>query len=115
MIRHFSDESADFVWAWGITPPDLSKPRGVQAYEIFERMEQMLAAEGMTFANVVRTWLYIDRVCEWYGEFNAARSAFFETRHVFETFLPASTGIGSANLEGAALVAKCLRAAAGIA
>ena len=62
----------------------------------------------MTFAHVVRTWLYIDRVCEWYGEFNAARSAFFESRNVFHTVLPASTGIGSANLDGAAITAGAI-------
>ena len=104
MIRHFSDESADFIWAWGITPPDLSKPRGEQAYEIFEKMERMLAEDGMTFANVVRTWFYNDRINDWYAEFNAARTRFFESRRVFETFLPASTGIGHANPLGAALV-----------
>ena len=104
MIRHFSDESADFIWAWGITPPDLSKPRGEQAYEIFEKMERMLAEDGMTFANIVRTWFYNDNINDWYAEFNAARTRFFESRRVFETFLPASTGIGHANPLGAALV-----------
>ena len=104
MIRRFSDNSADFVWAWGITPPDLSKPRGVQASEIFEEIERMLSAEGMTFANVVRTWFYNDRINDWYAEFNAARTRFFESRKVFETFLPASTGIGHPNPFGAALV-----------
>ena len=104
MIRHFSDESADFIWAWGITPPDLSKPRGEQAYEIFEKMERMLAEDGMSFANIVRTWFYNDNINDWYAEFNAARTRFFESRRVFETFLPASTGIGHANPLGAALV-----------
>ena len=105
MIRHFEDDSAEFVWAWGITPPDLGKPRGVQASEIFERLEQLLADHGMTFANVVRTWFYNDRINDWYAEFNAARTRFFESRRVFETFLPASTGIGHPNPFSAALVA----------
>ena len=105
MIRKFEDDSARYVWAWGIVPPDLSRPRGVQAAEIFEEIERMLAAEGMTFANVVRTWFYNDRINDWYAEFNAARTKFFESRKVFETFLPASTGIGHPNPFGAALIA----------
>ena len=103
MIRHFSDDSAEFVWAWGLVPPDPSKPRGVQTTELFETMEKLLAGYGMTFANVVRTWFYNDRINDWYAEFNAARSRFFESRNVFETFLTASTGIGHSNPFGVAL------------
>lgn len=101
----WSDDDADYCLQAGVLPPDLSAPRGEQASAVFREMEYLLSKAGMTFANVVRTWLYIDKVCEWYGEFNAARSAFFEARNVFETFLPASTGIGSANLDGAAITA----------
>lgn len=99
-------ETADarFCLLAGVMPPDISVPRGVQAAAVFPEMERLLCEAGFSFANVVRTWIYIDRVCEWYNEFNAARSSFFESRHVFETFLPASTGIGCANIDGAALV-----------
>jgi len=105
MIRCFEDADASFVWAWGIVPPDLSKPRGEQATELFGEIERLLGERGMTFANVVRTWFYNDDINDWYAEFNAARTRFFESRHVFETFLPASTGIGHPNPFGAALVA----------
>ncbi len=101
----YEDDDARYLLAAGVLPADLAAPRGAQATSVFEELERLLAEEGMTFANVVRTWLYIDEVCDWYGEFNAARSAFFTTRKVFETFLPASTGIGCANVDGAALVA----------
>ena len=104
----WEDAHAVYCCLAGVLPPDLSAPRGAQAAAIFPEMEALLAEAGMTFANVVRTWLYIDRVCEWYGEFNAARSAFFESRNVFNTFLPASTGIGSANLDGAAITAGAI-------
>ena len=115
LLRHgrtvglvWEDAHAVYCSLAGVLPPDLSAPRGAQAAAIFPEMESLLAEAGMTFANVVRTWLYIDRVCEWYGEFNAARSAFFESRNVFNTFLPASTGIGSANLDGAAITAGAI-------
>jgi len=104
----WENDDAVYLMAAGVLPPDLSAARGAQAAAIFPALEQILAEADMTFAHVVRTWLYIDRVCEWYGEFNAARSAFFETRHVFDTFLPASTGIGSPNVDGAALCAGAI-------
>ena len=104
----WEDDLAIYCNLAGVLPPDLNAPRGAQAAAIFPEMESLLAEAGMTFAHVVRTWLYIDRVCEWYGEFNAARSAFFESRNVFNTFLPASTGIGSANLDGAAITAGAI-------
>ena len=104
----WEDDVATYCCLAGVLPPDLNAPRGAQAAAIFPEMESLLAEAGMTFAHVVRTWLYIDRVCEWYGEFNAARSAFFESRNVFNTFLPASTGIGSANLDGAAITAGAI-------
>ncbi len=104
----WEDSRAVYCSLAGVLPPDLAAPRGAQAAAIFPEMEALLAEAGMTFAHVVRTWLYIDRVCEWYGEFNAARSAFFESRNVFNTFLPASTGIGSANLDGAAITAGAI-------
>lgn len=104
----YEDDEALYLLAAGVQPADLAAPRGAQATSVFEELESILAEEHLTFANVVRTWLYIDNVCDWYGEFNAARSAFFTTRHVFETFLPASTGIGCANVDGAALVAGAI-------
>ena len=104
----WSDDDADWCFLAGVEPADILAPRGEQAASVFLQLEAYLAKAGMTFADVVRTWLYIDRVCEWYGEFNAARSSFFEKRNVFNTFLPASTGIGSANLEGAAIVSGAI-------
>ena len=101
-------DEAQFCLVAGVMPPDIAAPRGAQAAAVFPEVERILGEAGFSFAQVVRTWIYIDKVCEWYGEFNAARSAFFETRRVFETFLPASTGIGSANLDGAALVMGAL-------
>ena len=101
----WTDDDADYCMIAGVLPPDLSASRGEQASAAFLQLENVLSEAGMAFANVVRTWLYIDNVCDWYGEFNAARTAFFNKRKVFETFLPASTGIGCANLDGAALTA----------
>ena len=98
-------DSAQWLFAAGVLPPDLSMSRVGQAEAIFPELAGLLEEAGMAFSNVVRTWFYVDRICEWYGEFNAARSRYFDAHDVFKTFLPASTGIGSANADGAALCA----------
>jgi enamine deaminase RidA (YjgF/YER057c/UK114 family) len=71
-------------------------------------MERALSLAGMEFTDVVRTWFFVDRILEWYGDFNAVRSRFFEDRHLFHRVLPASTGVGTSNSAGAALIADVL-------
>jgi enamine deaminase RidA (YjgF/YER057c/UK114 family) len=68
-------------------------------------MEEALCQADMTFLDVARTWLYLDRILEWYDELNAVRSAFFKERGVFDNLVPASTGVGSPNPNGTAIVA----------
>ena len=62
-----------------------------QAEELFERAEKALETEGLTFRDVVRTWLYIDEMERDYDDLNRVRTAFFERMGVDR--LPASTGI----------------------
>ena len=71
-------------------------------------METALQHANMDFSNVVRTWLYLDRLLSWYGEFNQSRTAFFKERGAFERLIPASTGIGASNPFGAALACGAL-------
>jgi enamine deaminase RidA (YjgF/YER057c/UK114 family) len=92
----------------GITTCDISRDRTQQAWQTFEAIEDALAHANMDWSHVVRTWLFIDRILEWYGEFNAARTAFYKDRGVFERLLPASTGIGGSNPRGAAVLAAAL-------
>ena len=102
------DAEAEYCLMAGLLPPDMSKSREEQAKEIFPEIENVLKEAGFSFDDVVRTWFYVDKVCEWYGAFNSARSDYFEARGVFDHFLPASTGIGVANIDGAALVAGAI-------
>jgi len=74
----------------------------------FEQIEAALQKADMDFSHVMRTWYYVDDLLTWYDEFDAARTAFFQTRGVFDRLLPASTCIGAANPEGAALVSGVL-------
>ncbi len=101
----YEDDNAVYALLAGVLPSDLGAARAGQAASLFENIEAALKTAGMTFANVVRTWLYMDRILEWYDPFNRARDAFFTSRKVFGGFVPASTGIGTANLAGAAIAA----------
>jgi enamine deaminase RidA (YjgF/YER057c/UK114 family) len=101
----YEDEHADYCLLTGVLPPDLNASREAQTTAVFEMIEDVLRDEGMTFAQVARTWLYMDRILDWYDPFNRARDAFFHSRKVYDGLVPASTGIGSANLYGSAITA----------
>lgn len=101
----YHDAFAEYCLLTGVLPPDLSAAPEVQTTAVFEGIEDALSEAGMTFANVARTWLYMDRILDWYDPFNRARDAFFRSRNVYDGLVPASTGIGSANLCGSAITA----------
>jgi len=101
----YHDEYAEYCLLTGVLPHDLSASREAQTTAVFEGIEDALGDAGMTFANVARTWLYMDKILEWYEPFNRARDAFFRSRKVYDGLVPASTGIGSANLCGSAITA----------
>lgn len=100
----FEDADATYCLLGDLRPDDLSRPKPEQAWQAFEKMETALAACGMAFSHVVRTWLYLDDLLTWYDEFNAVRTRFFRERGVFSGLVPASTGIGVSNPAGAALI-----------
>ncbi len=102
----YEDAHARYALLGGLIPRDVAAPRIDQTQDVFLQMEEALGSVGMDFSHVVRTWLYNDRLLEWYGEFNRARDAFFASRGVFDGLVPASTGIGSGNGAGAALQAR---------
>lgn len=104
----WSDEHADYCLLAGIVPTDLAKSRGEQTTECLERIESALAQAGMDFSHVARTWFYLDHLLDWYDEFNVARTAFFDRKGVMDGLIPASTGIGGGNPQGAALAAGAL-------
>lgn len=73
-------------------------------YATFELAEAVLAEVGLEFTDVARTWLYVDKILDIYGELNAARRRYFRDRGVFEKLVPASTGIGVPNTTAGRLV-----------
>lgn len=102
------DDDARYAILAGLLPADRSASRGAQARSVFERMDEALAPAGMNFYDIARTWLYCDRILEWYEELNRVRNAFFAERGVYDRLVPASTGVGTANPYGAALVGEAL-------
>jgi enamine deaminase RidA (YjgF/YER057c/UK114 family) len=104
----YEDDSASFCQLSGLKPVDTTATRREQARSLFERMAAALEMAGMQFTDTVRTWLYLDRLLEWYDEFNCVRTAFFKEQRVFDRMVPASTGIGAANPWGAAVLADLL-------
>lgn len=71
--------------------------RGAEAERMFESAARVIEAEGLSFqTDILRTWIYLDGILEWYDEFNRARSAVFLREGITspQGFLPASTGIG---------------------
>jgi enamine deaminase RidA (YjgF/YER057c/UK114 family) len=62
-----------------------------EAYDAFRTAEGLLAAAGMDFRDVVRTWLHVRDIDRDYAALNAARRAFFADRGIGRH--PASTGV----------------------
>jgi len=101
----FRDEHARYCCVGDLWADNRLASRTEQAQQTFDMMETVVKLADMDFSNVVRTWLYLDRLLEWYGPFNEVRDGFFRRRGVFDALVPASTGISGANPGGAAVAA----------
>lgn len=99
----YEDKDARYCRLSGVVPRDRGASRERQARGVFEALDALLARHGFTFAETVRTWFFLDRILDWYADFNAVRTAFLVERGVLGRVIPASTGIGAANPLGAAL------------
>ncbi len=99
----YEDDGARYCHLCGLLPTDLMASRGAQARSVFESAAAILKQNGFSFADTVRTWIYLDHLLEWYDDFNFIRTAFFNEIGVFNHIVPASTGIGAGNPFGAAI------------
>jgi enamine deaminase RidA (YjgF/YER057c/UK114 family) len=93
-----------------------------QAEEMFRKAEALLKSAGASFRDVVRTWIYVDKILEWYNEFNSVRNKCYtdfgllhngDVDNAEDIFLPASTGIDGKNPEGASTIMDILAIAKG--
>jgi enamine deaminase RidA (YjgF/YER057c/UK114 family) len=99
----YEDDCARYCRLHGLLPADLTASRCRQARSAFETAAAALVQNGFRFTDTVRIWIYLDRLLEWYDDFNAVRTAFFNETGIFERMVPASTGIGAGNPFGAAI------------
>ncbi|MDP6546149.1 MAG: RidA family protein [Phycisphaerae bacterium] len=104
----FQDDSARYCYLGDLWSGDRSASRTEQADQTFDMMEAAIKLGGMEFSNIVRTWLYLDELLQWYDPFNRVRDDFFRQRGVFDALVPASTGISGANPAGAAVIAGAM-------
>ncbi|MCC6144412.1 MAG: translation initiation inhibitor [Candidatus Hydrogenedentes bacterium] len=98
----FDDGHACYLRLAGLIPGK-GGGRGVETRDGLDQMNALLADAGMSFRNVVRTWVYLADILSWYGEFNKVRTRFFHDFGVFSGLVPASTGMAGGNRAGAAL------------
>jgi enamine deaminase RidA (YjgF/YER057c/UK114 family) len=80
---------------------------GQQARRAIEKADRLLRSNGADYRAAARTWFYLSDILQWYGEFNAARTAVYNDfgllpRAGEEHILPASTGIRADVPTGAA-------------
>ncbi len=89
----------------GVGPQQPGLARADQTRQTLDRLAEALDHGGFSFADVARTWFFLDRLLLWYGEFNQARNRVYSGIKFRAGALPASTGIGARNPAGMALVA----------
>ncbi len=122
--RRWTRNGATFVMLQNIYGRPNSGDRYHQACDMFDRAQEILRRQGLSFKNVLRTWIYLSNILDWYGEFNRARNTRFaefgllgasekENRKAEQIYLPASTGILGDNPSGAIGVMDVLALAPG--
>ena len=95
----------------GGNPKDTKRTdRKSQSEAMFHQAEKLLRAEGASYQDVVRTWIYISDILDWYGDFNTVRNHCYSDYGLLgktdskvqaeQIFLPASTGIEGRNPSG---------------
>lgn len=104
----YEDQHARYCRLRGIIPSDLHASRIEQTRSAFETMHAALNANGFEFTDTVRTWIYLDHLLDWYGDFNTVRTQYFNETGIFNRMVPASTGIGAGNPFGAAITMDVL-------
>jgi len=104
----YEDENARYCRLRGVIPQDLTVSRMEQTSSAFETMDAALKLNGFKFTDTIRTWIYLDKLLEWYGDFNAVRTQYFNETGIFDHRVPASTGIGASNQFGAAIMMDVL-------
>jgi len=105
--REFEDNDAKYLMLH-ILPDNANDTRYDQAENMFNKADKILIAYNSSFSDAIRTWLYADDILEWYDQLNKARNFFYKQHGIYDHLVPASTGIGLANLAGTAMATQVL-------
>jgi enamine deaminase RidA (YjgF/YER057c/UK114 family) len=101
--RLFGFNGCRWLTAGGLRAPE-AVDGPAQARAVFQKAQALLREAGGDLRALARTWVFIDDVLSWYGEFNQARSSFFREHGLMGLgaagCFPASTGIGVSPAEG---------------
>jgi len=101
----FEHQDARHVYLTGITGTANVGTRPEEARAMLARANAVLQATGGSYADVVRTWIYLTDILQWYDEFNPVRGALYsEIAQIGQTdsrWPPASTGIEGRSPGGA--------------
>jgi enamine deaminase RidA (YjgF/YER057c/UK114 family) len=107
--RKWKSNGATFIMLQNLYDNKLNNRynREQQACRMFEKAQKILKDNSASYHNVVRTWIYLSNILDWYSEFNKVRN---EKYHEFgfipddtgkteneKIYLPASTGILGSN------------------
>jgi len=85
--------------------------RSAQADRMFEQAEKLLRGQKTDYRSVTRTWIYLSKILDWYGDFNEVRNRQYTNFGLMpepgspggnHLLLPASTGIEGDGAAGAA-------------
>lgn len=110
---------ATFIMLQNIFGNTEIEDRYQQTSDMFDRANSILTEADFDFKYVLRTWIYISKILDWYGEFNRARNARFTefgllgrsekvNTEAEKIYLPASTGILGENPQGAVVTMDVL-------
>jgi len=102
--NYFEDDYSGYYFFGGLLPGNSGQSNIRQSKQSFEILETVLAKVGMGMGNVARTWFYLNHLLNWYDEFNSVRNDYFTVKGIYEKLIPASTGIGAANLNDCAVL-----------
>ena len=99
-----------YVYLAGITGARQAGGRYEQTQDQFKQIDRILASQNLGFRHVVRTWIYLEDILDWYDEFNSIRTnalkelglipGRIDNSEIDSIYLPASTGIGGKNPAG---------------
>jgi enamine deaminase RidA (YjgF/YER057c/UK114 family) len=102
--RRWRRNGNDFYMLQNIFGDPAIPDRYLQSCDMYDRAQEILLNQDLSFKNVLRTWIYLSAILDWYGEFNRARNTRFtefgllglsekENTEAEYIYLPASTGI----------------------